>query len=244
MGWFDWLVAGAAAAAIPFTGGASSALIGPALGLGASAASRQFSGNRQGSGGGSGGGFFTGSEIQPNTMPFIAPWAAPAFSDWLFGGLKQESNGHWSMAPLPQYPEPLNPDLNNTLLPSVWNAWSPNNAGTDYLTGFLGGGGFKTPDDLTEMFSSVKKRGGVGGKPTKNMEETVLYGGTGPTAANMDAIRQWGSSSPAIANMMSNLAQFGTAGPGMMPLHSRAIGGPSAAANYLMPFLNPGGSRA
>lgn len=136
------------------------------------------------------------------------------------------------------YPGRLSPDINNTMLPNVYNNWQPWNQGLGYMSNYLGSpnAGKMSPAFQTAM-SNMMQYGGVGGYPTQLMSGMAQFGGTGGLGNKaMSYATQFGVPSAAGQNL-ANMAQYGVAGQWGGPLLNRATGGPTAALNYLSPFL-------
>lgn len=79
--------------------------------------------------------------------------------------------------------------------------------------------------------------GGIQGtQPTNAMYNLMQWGGTGGKGHNaVDMMMQYGTPSEA-GRPIANLAQYGITGQAGLPLWMRAMGGPSAGANYLAAY--------
>lgn len=165
-----------------------------------------------------------GGQVDPKVVsPVVGTGTQDQFFQALFDtGLTQSPDGRNKFAPMAPYPGPLSPDVNQTNLPKVWNAWQPWNAGASYMAGQLpnyqGAPGTLAQDP---RLSNIMQYGGQGGPGTNAMANTVAYG----------------SPSSDIGTWMHNLAQYGAAGPAGTPLNSIAQGYATGPAAYLQPFL-------
>jgi hypothetical protein len=225
MGWLNWLVTGIGAAAAPFTGGLSLA--------GASAVNAALPRGNQssasGTPGSSSGNWLTGRQLQPNVAPFMVPGMVDRWGDWMQSQIGQGAPG---------YPGQLFPDLGSTMLPNVFAGWDPSGgSGQNYFNSFLNGGGFQMPAQSQNALAQLMAGQGMGGRPGQLMESMAQYGGTGGKGHNaVDMMMQYGAASNPVGQFLSNLAQFGIAGPAGQPLHDRAMGAPTAASRYLSAY--------
>lgn len=188
-------------------------------------------------------GLFSQERIDPQQVPLQTPWALPVLMDWIFSGFRQKPDGGWELGNLPQFPGQLSPDLQQTLLPQVWDAWqkSQNSPAMQFLNNFLTGGGvpkMEMPKEVTEGFQNVLKTGGVGGAPTQAMQDIAQWGGV--PGGNLEAIKamlQYGAPANPVGQYMSNIAQFGIPSEAGRLVHDRAMGIPTAASNYLASYM-------
>lgn len=253
MGFLSWLALGAGAALAPFTGGLSLAIGGAAAGaLGSqgkgannsSVINNAVPGAAQtgtGAPGSQTGNWFSGHTQNPNIAPYAVPGALEPWSQALINSIiGKDADGNPTIKGVDKYPGALSPELDKTMLPSVWNSWDPKGGqGQQYLENLMGQGGFQIPGLLQQMMLDVKDKGGLGGAPTGYMTDMAQYGGVpGPGLNAMSNLMQFGVASEA-GRPMANLAQFGVTGPGGMPLYNRATGGPTAAQAFLANYQPP-----
>jgi hypothetical protein len=107
----------------------------------------------------------------------------------------------------------------------------------NYLNNFVGGGGFKLPEQASTRLENMMETGGAGGKPTEMMYDMTRYGGV--PGAGLDAINAmmaYGAPSQ-VGQYMSNAAQFGIPSEAGRFLYNRAAGVPTAALSYLAPYM-------
>lgn len=161
--------------------------------------------------------------IWPNLQDLFGKWLESTFYQY---------NG-WQE----RYPSELSPDINQTLLPAVWGAWSPQgNQGTDFLSQFLLNGAGANPT-INDAYLTSMNWGGPAGQGTKLMNNMATWGGTGgPGNTALANMLQSGVPS-AAGNPVLDMSKYGGSGEWGKALAARAYGGPSAAAAALQPFL-------
>ncbi len=163
-------------------------------------------------------------------------------SDLAIQTMGRDEGGLGQFVGLKGYGGPTSPDVNNTMLPSVYNNWQPWNAGTGYLAAQLGqpGGIGKPSPQMEQYMNNIGQYGGMGGYPTQLMTGMAQYGGTGGLGnKSMSNLAQFGAAS-AAGQPMADMAKTGVSGSWGNPLLARATGAPTAASNYLTPFLTQG----
>lgn len=180
-------------------------------------------------------GFFSGSEIQPQQVPFGLEGQLERLFDWLFSPFMfNQDSQTWEMRGVPPYPGQLSPDQNNTMLPNVWQSWQPWNAATQHIAGTMGQN--PTPQ-LPGLMDSFQQFGGAGGVPTDRMRQMMDWGGAGKKGLPaMDMMMQYGAPSQ-VGQFMSSAAQFGIPSEAGRFVHDRASGQPTAAMDFLTQFL-------
>jgi hypothetical protein len=177
-----------------------------------------------------------GGQVNPTVVPpSVGLTQQQAFFNALFGlGTTPNSSGTGStvqgLAAFPGATTNPNtsstaPNVNNTMLPGVYNNWQPWNQGTEGISSMLSNGQLN-PTQQNPFLSPLISQGGA----------------TGPGTTAMSNIMQFGTPSQGIGQEMQNLAQFGAAGPAGQPLSNLAQGQATGAAAYLAPFLT--GSQA
>lgn len=176
-------------------------------------------------------GLLTGSlsakTIEPLLNPGMFPDIKEPYGRWLesFIGKGVET-----------YPGEIAPDISQTMLPQVWGAWGQQDQGTQFLADFLGQP--RQDQALMDIFKQAQMYGGPEGRATDLMSSMTQFGGTGGVGNNMmSLLAQYGAPSQA-GQYVANMAQYGIASPGSGgALAARAAGQPTAASQWLAPFL-------
>ncbi len=182
--------------------------------------------------------FGKSKDVNPEAVEATWPWMAETLGDWLFSDFSQKEDGGWEMAGVPPYPGDLNTDVGGTRLPEAWKSWQPWDAGTQHMAQLLQSGLSEDPR-ATKAFDNMTQYGGIGGWPTELMHSMAQFGGTGgPGHTGLANAAQFGVPNPAVGQYATNIAKTGVSSPGAGgPLRDRALGNPTAASSYLMPFL-------
>lgn len=173
-------------------------------------------------------------KITTTVAPPMFPEGQQAFASWLFGGLGQKPDGGWSLGGATPYPGSLYPALENTILPSVWGAWQPQDAGQQMLAMFLGQG--MSPGSQTNV-NNMFQYGGPAGWPTELMHNMAQFGGAGEPTNFMSNIMQFGAPTKQAGQPMQQIAQTGGAGQWGQMLQAMALGQNNPMLQYLQPFL-------
>ena len=161
-----------------------------------------------------------GGQVNPYTpTPLVSKDTQAQFLQALFA---QGMNPQGGFAGMPGYPNPINADRSNTILPNVFNSWQPWNAGTQYIAGQLPTLGQPSPYSQQAQ-ANLNEYGGIGGWPTQLLHSQAQFGGTGGPGH--------------LA--MQDIARSGGSGQWGQQLAASA-GGYSPASQYLMPFLTGG----
>lgn len=180
-----------------------------------------------------------GKEIEPKTQEYAIPWGRDVLASWLFSPFQfnQEANT-WEMRGVPPYPGQTSPKTEDTMLPNVWNSWSPNNAASDYMNQMLKQG-FDMSDDMKNVKSNMLQYGGPGGQLTDQMWKQAQWGGAGQKGQPaMDMIMQFGTPSK-VGEYLSNMAQFGIPSEAGRIVADRAQGAPVGGAKWLAEYMKP-----
>ena len=176
-------------------------------------------------------------EIVTTPVQPIWPWMQEPFGDWLFSSFYRKptnAQGYtgWGLSGVQQFPGQLTPDIGQTRLPDVWNAWQPMDAGTQFLANYITNGWMANPQMYGNLQNTIQY-GGPGGRATDLMSGIAQYGGTGGAGNNaMSMLLQYGAPSEA-GRGVANMAQYGVTGEWGKPLVARAMGQPTASQNYL-----------
>lgn len=172
-------------------------------------------------------GNLTSKQIAPLVAPSAFPEIQSSFGDWL-----QQYVGQG----VPTYPGELYPDISQTILPQVWGSWNATDTGTDFLANFMSQP--QQNQSLLDILTQTQQYGGPTGRATDLMNNMAQWGGTGgPGNQAMSYLMQFGAPSQA-GRGVANMAQFGIASPESGgALAARAAGQPTAASNWLAPFL-------
>lgn len=172
-------------------------------------------------------GDLTSKELAPIVAPSVSPEIQSSFLSWL-----KDYVGKGNTA----YPGQLTTNLEDTILPSVWNAYlAQGNQGTDYLSKFLQGGGAGS-QSLLDLLTQTQSQGGPMGQATSLLNNMTQWGGTGGVGNQaMSYLMQFGAPS-SVGDYVANMTQYGTASPtgAGSYLLNRAK---TSAADWLAPFL-------
>ena len=182
---------------------------------------------------------FGGSTSTTTNLPIVGGGTQNQFFQALFGtGIGSNDQGYGVLQGLPGYGGPLSYDINQTLLPGVYGAYSPTTAGTNYATGMLGGGFGIGSSPFAGAQSYYQQFGGQG-VPTQNMSLMSQYGGYGAPASTMSDISQFGGPGGAPTTAMGQLMSGG-ATSALSPYYQQLLQGgglggvPQGAINSLM----------
>ena len=177
-------------------------------------------------------------EVSPVAADPMFPNVQKSFGEWLASQFtKDEAGTTTGVKGATPYPGDVNFDISKTILPQVWGNWSPNNAGTDAISGMLPS--LSQPNQQVQsMINSILAQGGTGGPITDNMNRMASTGyGTGAGSQALANIQQFGSPSPG-GDALRAVSQWGVASEASgRPLANRAYGMPTAAQAYLQQFL-------
>lgn len=149
------------------------------------------------------------------------------------GGVLQGASG---------YPNPLSPNINNTMLPGVFGSYSPTTQGTDWTSQMLSGGAFNSGQSpFSTPQSNMQQYGGIGGYPLDLLHGMAQFGGTGgPGNYGMSNLMQFGAAGQA-GQPLNNMAQSGVSGSWGQPLMA-ATQGLGAVNGLLQAYNNPTGA--
>jgi hypothetical protein len=170
-----------------------------------------------------------GGVLNPTSVtPTIGTSLQQAFFDALFGLGTSGSGSNTTLNGLPAFPGATTnpntsstaPNVNNTILPNVYNNWEPWNEGNEYIATALSNGSMN-PTQVNPFLAPLINNGGP----------------SGPGTTAMNNIMNYGTPSSGIGQEMQNLAQFGAAGPAGDALAALAQGQTTGAAQYMAPFL-------
>lgn len=171
-------------------------------------------------------------EVYPQVSQPTWPAFQQAYGNWLFNTFNNTQGG------VPGYTGALNPELSQTLFPSLWSAYSPQGgSGMAALQQMLAGG-LSTPSQANQkMWSDTAQYGGPAGYPTQLMSLLAQYGASTDYGPGKYYNNMWQTGMPNQSSMLSTIAKQGGSGRWGQLLQQRAMGMPSGGAMYLLPFL-------
>lgn len=175
---------------------------------------------------------------RPQT-PTVGNDTQRAFFTWLYGHLIPNANGDggFSLSGADRYPDELNVNTANTLLPDVDAMFRAGNPGTSYLQWLMGD--LTTPRGWSEQYrGNMEATGGIGGMPTDLMGQLANYGHVNGVGQNALAnILAYGSPSQATGYGMQNMLGYGVAHPTAGAPLAQLAQGQGPVAQILAPYM-------
>lgn len=193
------------------------------------------------------GGLFGGDDNtpedgMPQQLPPLVPEYQQGFFDLLFNRLHTnegggvESFGHQAFPGTARTPYSgslegpgvdmignLSPDIANTILPRVYDAWQPMDAGTMHLANFLTNGPIGQEDPRARH---VMEWGGFGGPGHDAMVSAAQFGVPSEAAGRPLAnLSQFGVANSGPGQYLANLAQYGVTSTPMADFMRAATSG-------------------
>lgn len=158
-----------------------------------------------------------GKSVMPTVgTSIVGPDTQRNFFNALYGSaISPNDAGGWQFNQMPTYGGQLTPDMGQSMLPNVWNSWSPQSPG----------------------MGMMNQAGGYGmqlGAAAPN----ILNGGAGSAAGYMNNLAQYGSAGPG-GDISSRMAQGLGGGP--MNYLQQYMGGGQQVMNPMSQMMMGGG---
>ena len=161
-------------------------------------------------------GLFGGDEQLPEELPPLFPEYQQGFADYLFNRMYTKPDGGVEFFGHQAFPGlggdgskegpgvdsigPLTPDIDSTILPSVYRNWQPWDAGTQYIADALYNRMPLGQDDPRS--NQLMTQGGFGGPGHQGMATALQYGVPSEAGRYMANLAQFGVTSTPMASFM------------------------------------------
>lgn len=192
-------------------------------------------------------GFFTATEVDPKTSPFLDDALRQAVVGWFRGMFTPTADGGFAASGAQMFNPYLQDAINaremripvNQNLQNTWGNYQAGSQGNNFLAQMLRRSG---PDPgIAGRLNTVADQGTMGGDPGAMLMAMARGGGAGQRGMPaMSAALQFGAPSQ-VGQFVANQAQFGVGSEAAgRPLANRAYGQQTAAQAFLQPFLQRG----